>query len=210
MRSPIRVVLLVGVLAALGLCVSACSPSGTPSAGATAASSAATTPEGTTTTPTPSTSSSSTAIAIPDPVDPALRDKLAAVCDQMVAFNLAHQWEDVYVYSEATAETLPIAAAHLDAEPVNHDLRKIAAALGTPTKGVASWTRLMAGFSRYAETASDQIAAAKAGNLKHYLETVATIASVDAAVREDLRVAGFHANDSCTFLFEPPKGHFKL
>jgi hypothetical protein len=208
--APTRFWLVAGICAAVGLSVSGCSPSGTPTAGVTTAPSAATTPGGTTTTPAPSTTSSSTAVRAPDPVDPALRDKLGAVCDRMVAFNLAHQWEDVYAYSEPTVEVLPAVAAHLDAQPVNHDLPKTAAALGTPTKGTESWTRLLASFTSYATTATDQISAAKAGDLKRYLETVAAVAAVDAVVRDDLRVAGFHATDSCTFLFEPPKGHFKL
>lgn len=201
----------LGVVVVIGLSVTGCSASSTPSGDASVVPSKAVS---STSVPSSASASASTstqpAVANPDPVDSALRDKLTAMCGDMVAFNLAHQWEDVYSYLQPTADQLPGVAAHLDAEPVNHELMDRVSSFGKPTKGLTSWSRLVADLSTYAATTTDQIAAAKAGNLAHFLETVPAIREIDAQIRDDLRVAGFRPGDSCMFLFEPPKGHYGM
>ena len=140
-------------------------------------------------------------------VDLAFHKKVIALCDEMVAYNVAHQWGNAREYATPRVDQLPEVAAHLGAEPLNQDPPSIVAALGDPGTGSSSWTRLRADVAVYATKVSAQIAAAKGGSVEAYNAATVEVDRSFTTIREDLIAAGFHANDSCALLFAPPQAH---
>ncbi|MEP6650603.1 MAG: hypothetical protein ABJA74_11945 [Lapillicoccus sp.] len=199
-----RPALFLGAVVVIGISVTGCSAPANPSADAGVASAPA---SSATSTATPTPTTSTPAVANPDPVDLALRNKLTAMCDEMYAFDRAHQWENPNTYVSPTVDELAGVAAHLEGELVNRELTSRLAGLGTPTAGTGSWTRLVAELESYTKTTNEQITAAKAKDLPHYVETVSAMSSVDAKVREDLRIAGLKPTSTCMLLFTPTAGH---
>jgi hypothetical protein len=158
--------------------------------------------------PVSSSSSSEAASALPVvEVDLAFHKKVLAMCDEMVAYNVAHQWGNAREYATPQVEQLPEVAAHLGAEPLNRDLPSTVAALGDPGAGASSWARLRGDVAAYATKASAQISAAKSGSVETYNAATVGVDRAFTTIREDLIAAGFHANDSCALLFAPPQAH---
>lgn len=142
-----------------------------------------------------------------DPVDPAFRAKVEAMCVALLADKITHQPPDGFSVTHPDPASITAVASAIDAQALTHTLVSTASALGAPSVASASWAVVMSDYGAYERAAQSSVASAKASDAAAFGSALTAFEDTKSHLRTDMHAVGFGNRSSCDLLFASGGGH---